>query len=100
MSSDDGRLVAQVDCDAKGLAAATTAGDSRRALHGYRGPYLDSYPVSVGAELETWILDTRDYLGGSFGSSHVDGSLEQIEKGEMQRAMPGFSAETSIDVVE
>ncbi len=87
LSSEDGRLVAQVGCDARELVSAVTAGDWRHAEKSYRGSFLESYPVGVGEELEGWVLETRDYLGGMLGSSLIDGALEHIEIGEPRQAL-------------
>lgn len=87
LSADAGRLAAQVGCDARDLVAAAAVGDWRRVLQSYRGHLLESYPMSVGAELESWILDTRDYLGGLYCSSLIEGALARISCGEKQQAM-------------
>ncbi len=87
LTADGERLVAQVDCDVMELVAATTSGDWRRASQSYRGPFLDGYAVNVGAELEEWILDTRDYLGAIVGSSLVEGALDLIETSDLMQAL-------------
>ncbi len=87
LSSDAGRLISLVDCDARRLISATTVHDWRGAVELYRGPFIESIPVNVGEELESWILDTRDYLGGIFGSALVDGALDRLENRKTQKAL-------------
>ena len=98
LASDDGRLIAQVDCDARNLIAAATSGDWGRAQQSYGGPFLESHDLHVGAELESWILDTRDYLGGMVGASLVQAAVDQMESGETQLALE--QAERAYRLVE
>jgi DNA-binding SARP family transcriptional activator len=49
----------RMDCDVTEFRAAYTAGDWKRMLDIYEGPFLDGFHGAGGAELQLWIEDER-----------------------------------------
>ncbi len=66
-----GWLEATVTTDAHLFRDRLTAGDARGALDVYGGEFLCGLDVLLGAELEDWLLVTREALAGGARAAHL-----------------------------
>lgn len=65
VNADDQRVETTVSCDVLELLRAAGAAEPERVLELYRGPFLDGVHLrDWGAELEEWVLATRELLAG------------------------------------
>ncbi len=63
VASDETRLSANVECDARGLLAAAGEQEWRRVVEIYQGPFLSGVDVGSGnVELEEWLYQSREVL--------------------------------------
>lgn len=67
-----------VESDAQQLLAALDAGAAAQAVQLYRGPFLGGLDLPLGAELEEWAFDSREFI-----AERVRGALLKMAEAEL-----------------
>jgi hypothetical protein len=77
----DGRLSTSVTTDALAFERAALESGPREALALYAGPFVQALPVELEAELEEWVLVTRERLAGLARDLHLALAREALKSG-------------------
>lgn len=82
---DDLRVGTKVKCDAKQLETLLDKGQLEKGVATYTAPFLQDLTLELGAELEEWLLVTREHLAGRVREAH-------LRLGEVLAAQGDFDA--------
>ena len=86
VEADDDRVWTAVDCDALDLQAALGTSDVGAIERAYRGAFLANIDLDLGAELEEWVLGTREHLADRVRDALVAHARGFAERGDFERA--------------
>ncbi|GAA0498073.1 tetratricopeptide repeat protein [Deinococcus depolymerans] len=76
----------QVRCDACDLREAVRQGRPQDAADLYRGPFLDSLTIPLGADLEEWMFDTREAVARDARTALTTQAAQAAAHGDTTRA--------------
>ena len=86
VEADAMRVWTSVRCDALTLQAALERGDVDAAERVYGGAFVADVDVDMGAELEEWVLATREYLADRLRDALLTQALQLAGRGDFERA--------------
>jgi predicted ATPase len=79
-------VATEVECDARLLVNDLESNDLTAAINRYQGPFLSTFELSLGEELEEWVYGTREFLARGVRGALLRLAEEEAMQGRLERA--------------